>query len=219
MPRLDTVLVLLLAMPAATFATAQPVRNTMDRNADHRQLAVDRDWSERDAREVQEFEQMTTALKDACHDRMSARYREVSANLQKAMDREIEQAGVRSAQAAHEAALSRREFRNERMEAGASGSTRESLQAIDDGHDLRDDARDQDTAMTRHEAMIRIGTLSGALQNDIGRGNRAAMKRNAALADEFLSVMRRDLAATRHETVEDRAELREDRRETRTDRR
>ena len=51
--------------------------------------------------------------------------------------------------------------------------------------------------MLRRDDMIRIGTGAGALQNDIERGNRAAMKRNVTLAESFLDVMRRDLAATR----------------------
>jgi hypothetical protein len=219
MPRLDTVLVLLLAMPAASFANSDPVRNTMERRQDHRQLAVDRGWAERDAREVGQFEQMTAALKDACEDRMAARYREVNGNLQEAMDREIDQAALKSAQAVHEARLSRREFRGERMEARVSGDGRDALEAIDDRYDRIDDARDRNTAMARHDDMVRLSTMSGALQNDIGRSDRAAMKKNVALAEEFLQVMRRDLAATRSEKTEDRAELREDRRETRTDRR
>jgi pilus assembly protein CpaF len=69
------------------------------------------------------------------------------------------------------------------------------------------------------DELVRIGTLSGALQNAIERGDRGAMKRNVVLTEQFLSVMRRDLAATQNERSEDRAELREDRRETRTDRR
>lgn len=219
MPRLDTVLVLLLAMPAASFANSDPVRNTTERRQDHRQLTVDRAWAERDAREVGLFEQTTAALKDACEDRMAARYREVNGTLQQAMDREIDQAAVKSAQVAHEARLSRREFRGERMEAHVSGDGRDALQAIDDRHDRRDDARDRDTAMSRHDDMVRLSTMSGALQNDISRGDRTAMKKNVALVEEFLQVMRRDLAATRSEKAEDRAELREDRRETRTDRR
>lgn len=218
MPRLDTVLVLLLAMPAASFAS-DPVRNTAERRQDHRQLAVDRGWIERDARELSEFERLTAALEDASRDRMAARYRDVNASIQQAMDREIEEAAVKSAQAAREARLSRREARNERMEASTTGSGSDALQALDDGHDRRDDTRDRDTAIARHNEMARIGTLSGALQNDIERGDRGAMKRNVTLAEQFLSVMRRDLLATRSERTEDRAELREDRRETRTDRR
>lgn len=213
MPRLDTVLVLLLAMPAASFAN-DPARNTAERRQDHRQLAVDRGWLERDARELSEFEHMTAALEDANRDRMAARYRDVNASLQQAMDREIDQAAVKSAQAAHEARLSRREARNERMEASTTGTGRDALQALDDGHDRKDDA-----AITRHNELVRIGTLSGALQNAIERGDRGAMKRNVVLTEQFLSVMRRDLAATQNERSEDRAELREDRRETRTDRR
>jgi hypothetical protein len=218
MPRLDTVLVLLLAMPAASFAN-DAARNTVERRQDHRQLAVDRGWLERDTRELTEFEHMTAALEDANRDRMAARYRDVNTTLQQAMDREIDEAAVKSAQAAHEARLSRREARNERMEASMTGSGRDALQAIDDGRDRRDDALDRDSAITRHNELVRIGTLSGALQNDIERGDKSAMKRNVALTEQFLSVMRRDLAATQGERSEDRAELREDRRETRTDRR
>jgi hypothetical protein len=219
MPRLDTVLVLLLAMPAASFANTDPVRNAVERQQDHRQLAVDRSAAARDEREVAEFEQMSKTLGDAYRDRMAGRYREVNTRLQTAMLREVEQASVKSDQAAHEAQLSGRELRSERMEAGVSGDSRDMLQSGDDRRDLNDDVRDRANAFIRHAEMVRIATLAGALQNNIDRGERAAMQRNVALIDQFLKVMRSDVAAMRTEPVEDRIELREDRRETRTDRR
>jgi hypothetical protein len=219
MTRLDTVLVLLLAMPASSFANADPVRNTVERRQDHRQLTLDRAWAERDAREVSEFASMTASLRDALQDRMAARYRDVNEGMLRSIDREIEQASVKADQAAHEARLSRREVRNQRMEASAGDNGGDVLQVMDDQHDLRDDRRDRDTAMGRHDEMARIGTMSGALQNEVNRGDRSAMKKNLALAEQFLDVMKRDLAATGRERTEDRAELREDRRETRTDRR
>jgi hypothetical protein len=211
MARLDTVLALLLAMPALSFANSDPVRNNAERRQDHRQLVLDRSWAERDARELSEFEAMTSSLKDACQDRMAARYREVNTRLLEAMDREIQQSGVKADQAAREAGLSRRELREERMEAATSESGRDMLQAMDDRRDLRDDRRDRDNAVLRHDDMIRLGTMAGALRNDIERGDRTAMKRNVSLADDFLKVMRRDVASTRAERVEDRVELREDR--------
>jgi hypothetical protein len=219
MPRLDTVLVLLLALPAPAFANTDPTRNYREARADHRELAVDRAWNERDTREVAEFERLAVALRDAGRDRMTRRYREVNARLQEAMAREIGQAQVKSAQAAHEARLSNREWRAERMEASFSGESYDMLQSHDDRHDVRDDARDRDNSLARYEEMARIGTMSTALQNPIDRGDRAAMKRNVALAENFLTLMRRDLAASRAEASEDRGELREDRRERRTDRR
>ncbi|HKW13288.1 MAG TPA: hypothetical protein VJS69_02270, partial [Candidatus Krumholzibacteria bacterium] len=103
--------------------------------------------------------------------------------------------------------------------AAVSGDGRDMLQAMDDRHDLRDDRHDLNTAKGRHDEMARLGTVAGALQNEIDRGDRTAMKKNLALAEQFLDVMRRDVAATTSERTEDRAELREDRRETRTDRR
>jgi hypothetical protein len=51
MPRLDTVLVVLLAMPAAAFAT-NTAASHQETRTDHRQLAVNREWNERDAREL-----------------------------------------------------------------------------------------------------------------------------------------------------------------------
>jgi len=216
MPRLDTVLVLLLAMPASSFANADPVRNTVERRQDHRQLTLDRAWAERDARELSEFETMTASLKDAMQDRMAARYRDVNENMLRAMDREIEQAAVKADQAAHEANVSRRQARNTTMKAATGGDV---LQGLDDRRDANNDVHDLDSAFLRHDDMARIGTMAGALQNEIDRGDRSAMKKNLALAEQFLAVMRRDVAATGRERTEDRAELREDRRETRTDRR
>jgi citrate synthase len=200
MPRLDTVLVLLLAIPASSFANANPARNTVEHRQDRRQLAPDRAWAERDAREVTEFESMTAQLRDAMQDRMAARYRDVDEDVLRAMDREIEQAAVKSDQAAHEARVSRRQARNV-MGASAGGNT---LQAADDQND-------RNTALWRHDEMARLGTMAGALQNEVNHGDRTAMRKNLALAEKFLDVMKRDLAANSRERTEDRAELRKDR--------
>jgi hypothetical protein len=208
---LDTVLVLLLAIPASSFANADPAHNTVERRQDRRQLTLDRAWAERDAREVTGFESMTAQLRDAMQDRMAARYRDVNEDVLRAMDREIEQAAVKADQAAHETRLSRREARRSTMQASAGDVS--TAQAVDDRHDLRDDRRDRDTAFVRHDEMARIGTMAGALQNEIYRGDRTAMKKNLALAEQFLDVMKRDLAADGRERTEDRGELREDRRE------
>jgi hypothetical protein len=214
MPRLDTVLVLLLAMPAASFANTDTAPSAIERGQDRRQLAVDRGWAERDARELREFEQLTASLRNAYRKRMTGRYREVNARLQLAMAREIEQSSVKADQAKREAQLSGRELQDERMEAGLSGETRDVIQSDADRRDLRDD-----NAFIRHAEMARIGTMAGALQNQIEHGQRSAMQRNVALLDQFLKVMRSDNAVTRKELVEDRSQVREDRREASIDRR
>jgi hypothetical protein len=211
MPRLVTVWALLLATPTVTFANTQLVRHEYEA----RQLAFGQSWAERDARELAEFEQLTGALRDACQDRMSGRYREVNTRLQLAMAREVQQAQVKSDQAAREAQLSERGLGDERMQAGLSGDTPDMLQFGDDRRDMKDDERDHANAFIRHAEMVRVATLAGALQNHIEQGERAAMQRNVALVDQFLKVMRSDLAATRTETAEDRIQLREDRREGR----
>ncbi len=180
MPRLDTVLVLLLATPALSFANPSPVRTP---------AAADRMWAERDAREVREFETMTASLKDAWQSRMPGRYRDVNESLLRAMDREIEQASVKADQAAREATLWR-EFKKQRMDASVTDAGGDMLQAIDD-------TRDRDTAIMRRDDMVRIGTMAGSLRNDISSGDRSAMKRSMSLAGEFLSVMRRDVNAGR----------------------
>ena len=194
MPRLDTVLVLLLATPALSFANPAPVGN---------RVAVDHAWAERDAREVREFEQLTVSLKDAWKSRMAGRYREVNESLLHAMDHEIQQASVKADQATREATLWR-EFRKQRMESSVTGAGSDMLKVIDDRYEQSDGASDRDTAMLRRDDMVRIGTMAGSLRNDISAGDRSAMKRNMALAEKFLSVMRRDLAATQQERVEDR---------------
>ncbi len=174
MPRLDTVLVLLLAMPALAFANSNPVRSTLERT-----------WAERDARELSEFEQLTASLKDAWQGRDVEHYSDVNESLLRAMDREIDQAKVKVDRAARAATLSRREP----MQA-ATGGASDMLRSIEDPH------RDGDTPMVRHHDLVRIGTMAGALQNSINRGDTTAMKRNLSLTEEFLSVMRRDVAAT-----------------------
>jgi len=212
MPRLDTVLVLLLAMPGAAFAKTETIRNSREARADRRELAADYDWNERDTRELAEFERFAATLRDASKDRMPRRYRDVNTRVQAAIAREVQQVQVKSAQAGYEATLSRRELGAERMEASVTGEPIDMFESRDDRRDLRDDARDHDNTTARYEEMARIATMSAALQNPIDRGDRSAMKRNLELANAFLAMMRRDLAASRVEAAEDRAELREDQR-------
>ncbi|HEX6791716.1 MAG TPA: hypothetical protein VF247_10435 [Candidatus Krumholzibacteria bacterium] len=211
MPRLDTVWVVLLAIPSVAFASPDPARNSAETRVDRRQVAIDRAWNERDAREVSEFERLASTLADASRDRMSGRYREINQQLQAAITREIQQAQVRSAQAAYEAARSRRELSGERMEASMSGDAGEMFDVRDERRDLRGDRVDSERAQARYDEMSRIGTMSAALQNPIERGERKAMKRNVELAANFLALMRRDLAESVAEGRDDRAELREDR--------
>lgn len=72
------------------------------------------------------------------------------------------------------------------MDASVTDAGNDMLQAIED-------TRDRDTAIIRRDDMARIGTMAGSLRNDISAGDRSAMKRNMSLAEQFLSVMRRDL--------------------------
>lgn len=219
MPRLETALVVLLAMPTAAFASTEPSSNLHEARASQRQLAVDRNWNERDAREISDFEQLTKALKDACEDRMSGRYREVNRRVQAAITREIRQSQVKSAQDAHEVNQSRGELRNERMEASTSGDASDLFQVQEDRRDLRDDLRDSQNSTARYQEMARLGTISASLQNAIERGDQGAMKRNVELAGKFLDMMRRDMAADLAELHEDRGEMRDDRGERQTGRR
>jgi hypothetical protein len=217
MPRLDTVWAVLLAMPAIAFANPQPVPNAGQTPVDRRQIAIDRAWNERDAREVAEFERLTLALRDAARDRMTGRYREVNERVQTAITREIEQARVKTDRAAGETHRSRGELRRERMDASMPGGGDDMFDTRDDRRDLRDDRRDEEVTLARFEEMARLGTMAAALQNPIERGERGAMKQNLDLAEHFLALMRRDLSAGRFEAGEDRVELREDRRERRSD--
>ena len=201
MTRLDIVWVVLLAMPTVAIASTTTVQHRQDVLADHRQLAADEGWNERDARELSDFTRLAALLKDARQDRMPKRYREVNARIQEAITREIQQAQVKSEQAAQEARLSGRELSEERMDASVSGDSQ-------DMFETRDDVRDHDNATARYEEMVRIGTMATALQNPIERGDRAAMKRNLELTESFLGLLRRDLAAARAEAAEDRVELR-----------
>jgi len=214
------VFTLVLAVCAAPAAAGKdPVRNAREATVDNRQIALDRaEWS-RDATEVAEFESWVVDLADACRDRMAGRYQGVNARVRSAMEREIVQVGAKRGQAGRESRQSRREARDARMEAGATGSGVDQLQAIDVGHDRRDDRGDVRSAADRSREMKRVGGLSAALANDIARGNRSAMEKNLELAREFLSLMREDVGATTVELREDKVERREDRRERRTDRR
>jgi len=219
MPRSVTTMFVLLALPATALATAQPARNAAEARSDHRQIAVDRAQGGRDALELSEFEQTVATLRDAFEDRMTGRYREINARLQAAMTREVEQARVKLAQAGNETRKSRWEAHGERMEAGMTGNPRDVAQTVDDRHDVNDDRRDRRAIVVRGDEMARIGSLSGALQNEIERGDRTAMARNVELASQFLALLRADAAANTAEWSEDHRELREDRRERRTDRR
>jgi hypothetical protein len=197
MPRLDTVLVVLLAMPAVSFASPGSTQSRREAHAGRRQAVVYREWNQRDAREVAEFERLTSALRHAGRDRMTGRYREVNERVQAAMVREIEQAQIKSAQAMNEARLA---GEARRMNAATPG---QSPGMLPHDENTTNEERDRDAALARYEEMARLGTMSAALWNPIDRGDRGAMRRNAELAGKFLSLMRSDLAATRREIRED----------------
>jgi hypothetical protein len=190
MPRVETALVLLLAMPATTFANIDATHGATAAGSDHRQ-PPDRSQAERNARELLEFEQLIAELHDALEDRMTSRYRAANTTLLAAMTREIDQARVKSDQAAHAERMLRQALRNGRMVA-MSGDGNDWLVVFGDGYD-----GDRTGAIARHEEMKRIGTLAGSLHNEIERGERNAMQRNVTLASEFVTLMRSDVAISR----------------------
>ena len=193
MPRLTTTAMVMCLSATSAFATAPPARNAAEPVSNRGQIATERSWKERDARELAEFRQMVAGLCDAHEDRMTARYREINTRMLAAMSREIEQSRLKNAQAAGEENEARRGTAAERMEAGQTGGTGDYLQAIDDRNDHR-------TATNRCDEMQRIGTLSASLKSSIERGDRPAMTKNIELAGGFLALMRADLRATRAET-------------------
>jgi hypothetical protein len=186
MSRLSTAALLLLLMVTPAFATEAPSRNEGDAAA---QVS-----HSRDAGELAEFEAMVAALCDAYEDRMPGRYREVNDRLQHAMAREIEQARLSRDRAVNEERRSRRDTRAGRMQAGAAGPSAELGAVFDDGGSPGAERRSRRSAFNRCEEMVRVGTLSGALQNDIARGYRSAMAKNIELAGSFLGLMRADAA-------------------------
>lgn len=214
-----SLIVTLLMVAAPALATGQAARNAHEAVVDNRQVALDRAQLERDAVEMTEFKKLVRGLEDAHEDRMVKRYREANARVHAAMQREIEQARRKTAQAGHEVRQDRREWRGERVEADVTGDPRDYGQAIDDRHDLRDDRRDRRARADVLRDMERVAQEAASLENDLVPGRREKIARNEALAREFLSLMQEDAAATAGELSEDRRERREDRRERRTDRR
>jgi hypothetical protein len=211
MPRLTTTTLVLLALATRVLAATAAIRNAGEAATDHRPWAPDHAGSERDRRELSEFERLVTNLRDAYQDRMTGRYRDANARLQAAMDREIEQARVKRAQAANEERRARRVGWGRPMEAGTGGHEIDYLQVIDDGRELR---ACRSEPKDRGKEMARIGVLSASLQNAIRRGDRAAMARNIDLGAEFLVLLRADGAAKPVccEPGEDPRERRADRR-------
>jgi hypothetical protein len=141
------------------------------------------------AAELTEFEAMVAALCDAYEDRMPGRYREVNARVQRAMSREIEQARVERDRAVSEErrSRSRRDSGPMRAETSAAAEL-----PFEKPRDTGADRRARRSIVNRCDEMVRVGTLSGALQNEISRGSRPAMARNIELVRSFLCLMRAD---------------------------
>lgn len=183
MSRLSTAALLLFFLATPVFATEAPSRNAG--------APAPPSTSARDAAEVAEFEALVASLCDAYEDRMPARYREVNENLQRAMAREIEQARLARDRAVNEERRTRRD-RRAPMQAGTAGPSGDLGAAPGDDGAPATMRRDRRSVVNRSEEMIRLGTLSGALQNDIARGHRPAMARNIELAGSFLGLLRAD---------------------------
>jgi hypothetical protein len=198
---------------------AQTSRNTKEAVNNQHQIALDKQQVVRDQREVEEFGRLLREMDTLREARATETFTRINTKIRTAMDRELEQARARVAQAGRQMNQSRRERRGERQEAATTGLARDYHQLNDDRRDQRDDRSDLHGAAARADRMDAILSSSDALQVAVRNRNADAIAENRRLMGEFLEVLRADLAASSSELSEDRKESGEDRRERRTGRR
>ncbi|MBL8939971.1 MAG: hypothetical protein JNM69_35795 [Archangium sp.] len=214
----------LLVVGLAACATAQPVRNRVERANDRQDLRQDRRQLVNDAKDLGDVNALLAQYDLALSKNDAVGIKAVDAQFQNYLAKEAVEANREAAQAQQEVRQDRREVRGDRRELGGDLARGKRPGVVaDDARDLgRDKVNtmdDRSDAARERNARNRLFLIRGELAPLQGLVDPAATARKRALYAEVVNLAKNDLARTKVEQGEDRRELREDRRETREDRR
>lgn len=211
----------LLVVGLSACATAQPVRNRVERANDRQDLRQDKRQLVNDAKDLGDVNALLAQYDLALSRNDAMGIKAVDAQFQNYLAKEAVEANREVAQAQQEVRQDKREVRGDRRELG--GDLARGKRAGDDARDLARDkvntVDDRSDAARERNARNRLFLIRGELAPLQGLVDPGATARKRALYAEVVTLAKSDLARTKVEQGEDRRELREDRRETREDRR
>lgn len=211
----------LLVVGLSACATAQPVRNRVERANDRQDLRQDKRQLVNDAKDLGDVNALLAQYDLALSKNDAMGIKAVDAQFQNYLAKEAVEANREVAQAQQEVRQDKREVRGDRRE--LAGDLARGKRAGDDARDLARDkvntADDRSDAARERNARNRLFLIRGELAPLQGLVDPGATARKRALYAEVVTLAKSDLARTKIEQGEDRRELREDRRETREDRR
>ncbi len=213
-----------LVVGLSACATAQPVRNRVERANDRQDLRQDKRQLANDAKDLGDVNVLLSQYDLALSKNDAMGIKAVDAQFQSYLAKEAVEANREVAQAQQEVREDKREVRGDRRELGGDLARGKRPGVVaDDARDLaRDKANtvdDRSDAARERNARNRLFLIRGELAPLQGLVDPGATARKRALYAEVVNLAKSDLARTKVEQGEDRRELREDRRETREDKR
>jgi len=217
-------LMVLALVVVSQVASAQAVRNGVERVKDRQDLRQDRRQGADDRLDAARAQQLLGEYDQAIAANNPAKLTSVESRFSKHLAQEIAESRVESVQARQEVREDKREVRSDRREVGRDVASGKGPAVVAD--DLRDKTRDRvntiddrvDAAKERgsRERMVAIQSQTAALA---GRFDPGSLQQKRALYAEVVGIAANEVHRDNQETREDHRELREDRRETREDRR
>jgi hypothetical protein len=213
-----------LVVGLSALASAQPVRNRVERANDRQDLRQDKRQLANDVKGLGDVTAWLTQYDLALSKNDAAGLKAVDAQFQTYLAKEGAEASREVAQAQQEVRQANREVRSGRRELGQDVAVgRRPGVVADDAKDLGRDtvnaADDRADAARERNARNRLFLIRGELAPLQGLVDAGSAAKKRALYAEVVTLAQRELARTGAEQKEDQRELREDRRETREDRR
>ena len=213
-----------LVVGLSACATAQPVRNRVERANDRQDLRQDKRQLANDAKDLGDVNVLLSQYDLALSKNDAIGIKAVDAQFQSYLAKEAVEANREVAQAQQEVREDKREVRGDRRELGGDLARGKRPGVVaDDARDLARDkantADDRSDAARERNARNRLFLIRGELAPLQGLVDPGATARKRALYAEVVNLAKSDLVRTKVEQGEDRRELREDRRETREDKR
>ncbi len=189
---------------------------------------------ERDINELKSFKTKLLAFDRSLESKNEFQINDLKRSLLIDMKKEVEQSKVNAVKARREIAQSSSEVRSDRRENNRNrndskrgrfdkqddkkDARRDRANTRDDKRDRRDDIRDFQNQIDRSERLTKILAIITNYNFSFNSNQLNKNETNRNLLNEFISIMKEDIEATKIELNEDIRESREDRRERNDDR-
>ncbi len=216
--------VIVAALLFAQAASAQAVRNAVEKAHDRQELRQDARSTNDDRLDAARAKALLAQYDQAAALNQPAQMAALDDAFNRHISREIVESQVESAQDRQEVRRDKRELRSDRREVRRDLATGKRAGVVaDDVHDKNKDRRnaadDRVDALKEHISRERLTAIQGQLAGLQGRFDGPSVQAKRALYAEVVAAAAVELHRDAQETREDKRELREDRKETREDRR